>query len=550
MNEILITDRRPQIMDFDGLPIPDRSLVNYEKYNRYIAQAGVKNGIALQATRGCPYHCAYCHKIWPKKHVLRTAENIFREVLLYYNLGVRRIAIIDDVFNFNLENSTRFLKLIIDNGLDLHLFFETGLRGDILNEKYIDLMVEAGLVSITLALETASPRLQKLIRKNMNLPRLRNSIDYICHRYPHVMLGLQTMLGFPTETEQEALMTLDFIKSTQWLHFPYVHVLKIFPNTDMEKLGLEAGISPEVMARSRNLAYHELPETLPFSKSFAFKYQTDFLHEYFLKKERFLSVLPHQLKILTEDEIVGKYNSYMPVHLTCFADLLDFVGVNENELGDVKLLPADFMRVPHLNREIKKAFPGKEPKKNALRILLLDLSQYFSGETDMLYDVVEPPLGLIMLLSYLHRELGEEVKGKIAKSRIDFDSYAELKALLEEFNPQVIGIRTLTFYKNFFNKTVEHIREWEFTGPIIAGGPHATSDFQSVFRETSVDLTVLGEGELTFTELITLILENDGEFPHPGVLETVTGIAFPPGNTKAQLNLEIQTQFYDDLENE
>ncbi|MCP4152402.1 MAG: AMP-binding protein, partial [bacterium] len=217
------TGWRKQISQLDTLPLLDRSLVNYDEYHRFIGLTMVKHSITLMATRGCPYDCSYCHKIWPKQHVVRSAENIFQEVLLYYNMGVRRFAFIDDIFNLDVKNSERFFRLIIENNLDLHLFFPAGLRGDLLTREYIDLMVTAGTVNISMSLETASPRLQKLIKKHLNIQKLRENLEYISSRYPHVLLELFTMHGFPTETEEEALMTLAFIKSIKWLHFPYVH---------------------------------------------------------------------------------------------------------------------------------------------------------------------------------------------------------------------------------------------------------------------------------------------------------------------------------------
>jgi hypothetical protein len=57
---------------------------------------------------------------------------------------------------------------------------------------------------------------------------------------------------------------------------------------------------------------------------------------------------------------------------------------------------------------------------------------------------------------------------------IDFDSFAELKTLLEGFSPQLIGIRTLSLYKDFFHETVQKIRHWGITAPIITGGQGGT----------------------------------------------------------------------------
>jgi len=530
-----LTGTRSPITDFDGLSFPDRSLVNYEKYNRYIGQAMVKNSISLQGTRGCPYNCSYCHKIWPKKHSVRSAENLLEEVELYYNMGIRRFVIIDDIFNLDIKNSARFFKLITKKGLDLRIFFPNGLRGDLLTREYIDLMVEAGTVGLALALETAAPRLQKLIGKHLRLDKLRENITYFCQQYPQVILELFTMHGFPTETEEEAMLTLNFIKNLEWLHFPYVHILKIYPNTDMARLALENGIPAEAIANSANLAYHELPETLPFDKAFTLKYQADFLNEYFLLKERLLHVLPYQLKVLTQDEIVQKYDSYLPADIETFNHLLEFAGIAEKELAVHEFLDEDMFFVPHLNSKIKKHFPGQEeesashkPDDNPLKVLLLDLSQYFSQETRMLYDVVEPPLGLMYVMTHLKRQYKGKVKGKIAKSRIDFDNYTQLKHLLADFKPDIIGIRTLTFYRDFFHQTAAMIRHWGYKVPVIAGGPYATSDYAAILQDRYVDLVVMGEGENTFTQLIGEIIANNGQLPGETVLKEIPGIAYVP----------------------
>jgi hypothetical protein len=291
-------------------------------------------------------------------------------------MGVRRFAYIDDVFNLNIENSSRFFQLIIKNGLNVQFFFPEGLRGDILTREYIDLMIEAGTVMIALALETASPRLQKLIGKNLNIEKLHKNIEYICEKYPQVILELFLMIGFPTETGKEALDTLQFLKSVKWIDFPNLFILKIFANTDMEKLALENGISKEAITRSQTLAYHELPGTLPFMKIFILQYQFDFLNEYFLSRERLLQVLPYQMKLLTEDELVQRYNRYLPTDIGCFTDLLNFVGITYEDLGRERCADEEVMVVPNLNEKMKKCHGEKESEKDALKILLLDLSNY------------------------------------------------------------------------------------------------------------------------------------------------------------------------------
>ncbi len=524
--EPLLTATRPPIRDFDNLPFPDRSLVDYEKYNDYIGHNLVQNVISIQATRGCPFKCAYCHRIWPKTHVFRSAENIFQEVLFNYKLGIRRFSFVDDIFNFNIKNSRRFFELVVEHKLDIQLLFL--MRGDILTPDYIDLMVEAGLVRLGLALETASPRLQKMIQKNLKIDKLQANMQYIAEKHPQVILELYTMHGFPTETQEEALMNLEFIQSIKWIDFPHIFILHIYPNTDMEKLAMDSGIPREAIQRSLDLSYHELPDTLPFDKSFTLKYQTDMINDYFLKKERLLQVLPHQMGVLTESEMLMKYNSYLPVQLNSMDDLLRFFGITREELGVEGCMPEEKVYVPDLNARFKEAFPVHVPAPDAFRVLLLDLSQFFSGKGDRLGNLIEPPLGLMYLLSYLNQQYGERIDGKIAKSLIDFDSFGELKALLEEFRPRVIGIRTLSHFKDFFHQAVQKIRQWGIDVPIITGGPYASSSYKAILQDANVDVVVMGEGEATFKELLDHIMENNGELPAEAQLKEIAGLAFIP----------------------
>ncbi len=518
--KLIETPKRHFIREFDKLPTPDRGLINLQNYRNKIGMASVTNCISIQTTRGCPYECLYCHKIWAKTHVYRSADNIYDEVEYYYKNGVTNFAFIDDCFNLNKEKSIRFFNKIIRNKLKVQLFFPNGLRGDILTPDYIDTMVEAGTRGINLSLETASPRLQKLLKKFLNLEKFKEVMDYIATRHPKVILEMASMHGFPGETEEEAAMTLNFIKSIKWLHFPYIHILKIFPNTEMEEFALEQGVSKEAIMVSKDRAFHELPETLPFPKSFTRKYQAEFMNEYFLNKERLEHVLPHQMRVLSESALAQKYNAYLPVDIKCIRDVIDFarlenVEIPEGYTGEQIIKESIFDHPPEI----------RSTSGDAKKILFLDLSQHFSSHS-MLYNVAEQPLGQIYLLSYLKEQYGDRIDGRIYKSGNDFDSFADLKKLVDDYQPDLVGIRCLTFFREFFHETVSMLRQWGVTVPIFTGGPYASSDYDTILKDKNVDLVAFGEGEYTLGELMDAMFKNDFQMPAAEVLKGIQGIAF------------------------
>ncbi|MCP4151675.1 MAG: AMP-binding protein, partial [bacterium] len=521
--EIAVTPPRSHIKTFDRFSRPDRSLLALGNYKDKIGMASVSNAISLQTTRGCPYECLYCHKIWSKKHVYRSAESIYDEIEYYYKKGVTNFAAIDDCFNLNKENSAELFRLIVKNKLKLQFFFPNGLRGDIMTPGYIDLMAEAGCRGINLSLETASPRLQKLLKKNLDLDKFRKVVEYIALQHPEIMLEMATMHGFPSETEEEAQMTLDFIKEIKWIHFPYIHILKIFPNTEMEEFALSQGISKEDIIASRDRAFHELPETLPFPKSFTRKYQADFLNSYFLNKERLEKVLPVQMNILDESALTQKYNAYLPAEIKSIRDVIEFAGLENVEI------PAGYGQKKQEETGTPSVFssPPKAPTPvpGAKRILFLDLSQHFSTH-DMLYKVSEQPLGALYLLTHLKERFGAKIDGRIYKSGVDFDSFEELRKRVEEYQPQLIGIRTLTFFKDFFHETAAHLRQWSPGVPIITGGPYASSDYDTLLKDNTVDIVCFGEGEYTLGQLVEEMLANQFEMPSNEVLKGINGIAY------------------------
>lgn len=213
---IVRTPPRPLVADLDALPFPDYSLINLERFsNQFLTFTSKisKPHANIMTTRGCPYHCAYCHDILGKKFRARSPENVLAEIRhIHDTYGVTDFQVIDDIFNLDMGRAKRICDLIVRSGMKLTLSFPNAIRGDRVDEELIDMMAAAGTKFISYAVETASPRLQKLVRKNLDLDAVSRAIDYTAKA------GIVTrgffMIGFPTETEDEVLQTIEYAKST------------------------------------------------------------------------------------------------------------------------------------------------------------------------------------------------------------------------------------------------------------------------------------------------------------------------------------------------
>jgi anaerobic magnesium-protoporphyrin IX monomethyl ester cyclase len=212
--KIILNKRREFINDLDNVPFPAWDLIPIDDYcvAPILSMTGFspqKKYMALFSSRGCPYKCIFCTRIFGDMFRARSAENVFNEIFdLYTKYEVREFHVLDDIFNFAPERVNTLCDFIIQSGIKIDLAFPSGLRADILDEEMIAKLKRSGVYYVSLAIETASPRLQKLLKKNMDTVNFLRIVD-ICDRYK-IITGGFFMLGFPGETKAEIHQTINF----------------------------------------------------------------------------------------------------------------------------------------------------------------------------------------------------------------------------------------------------------------------------------------------------------------------------------------------------
>ncbi len=197
----------PFIEDLDSLPFPAWDLVDFDAYARFPNWSGVqveKRHAPLLTSRGCPYGCYFCHNLFGKKIRTRSPQHVLDEMTLLRNeYGIREIHVVDDVFNYDPARAGEICDRIARSKPGFHLAFPNGLRADIMTEELIGKLREAGTYRINYGFETASPRLQKMIGKNLDVPRALETFSRTAAS--GILTGAYFMFGFPTQTREEIL---------------------------------------------------------------------------------------------------------------------------------------------------------------------------------------------------------------------------------------------------------------------------------------------------------------------------------------------------------
>jgi len=210
--EVVVNPPRGYREDLDELPHPAWDLVDLAEYMKVPNWNGVLKGrvhAPIVTSRGCPYNCIYCHDYFGKRVRARSPQSVAEEVgILRGEHGVDEIHIVDDVFNFNRPRALEVCHEIGARYRDMHFAFPNGLRADLMNTELIEALRSIGTYRIVYGVESTTPRLQKQIRKNLDIDKASATIDATSEA--GIITGGYFMLGLPGETREEMLATIDF----------------------------------------------------------------------------------------------------------------------------------------------------------------------------------------------------------------------------------------------------------------------------------------------------------------------------------------------------
>ncbi len=238
-SEVFLNPTRPFIDNLNAYPIPAWDLYDPRPYQYAPRQTHAQDYLpyaGISTTRGCPYHCTFCHNLFGKKLRKRSIDHVAKEFEMLNKQNIRSIEFYDDSFNLNRRHMYDILDLTKSMKQKMNLSFPNGLRVDLLTNDDLDRLKNSGTYYLSVAIETASERLQKLIKKNLDLNLAKQTINESVRR--RIFTNAFFLLGLPTETLAEMKKTVDFACHSP-LHSAMFFTLIPHPATE---IGKAAGI--------------------------------------------------------------------------------------------------------------------------------------------------------------------------------------------------------------------------------------------------------------------------------------------------------------------
>jgi len=206
--------------------------------------------IGLLTARGCNQHCTYCNcaVLSKRKITTHSVERVISELdyLSGYNDHEGGIlSFYDDAFSLIPERAKRICREIIENRIRLPLSCIT--RCDCADEELIDLMKEAGFVSLAFSLESANPKTLRILGKvhkaeDNPSDTLEKEVLFIEKHEKMTAYakkaGIKSvfssvMSGLPLETLEQANKTIEKIDSSSSIDSFAHNLLSVYPGTPL-----------------------------------------------------------------------------------------------------------------------------------------------------------------------------------------------------------------------------------------------------------------------------------------------------------------------------
>ena len=173
-------------------------------YDQYSDSDLAQRVLYVEASRGCPFKCAFCLSALDKTAWAFDLEPFLQALATLYQRGARNFKFVDRTFNLRVETSLRILQFFLDRWQAapkelLHLHFE--LVPDHLPDA-LKAMVErfpAGVLQFEIGIQSFNPEVQARISRRQDNAKTSENIHWLLeHSQAHLHTDL--IFGLPGES--------------------------------------------------------------------------------------------------------------------------------------------------------------------------------------------------------------------------------------------------------------------------------------------------------------------------------------------------------------
>lgn len=252
--DVYINPKKHFIEDLDSIPFPAYDLINLEDY--YVDTSDwhnpkklpIRTSIPIISSRSCPNRCNFCsmYSVMGPRWRPRSPKNVVDEIEYLYNkFDHRHFSFMDDNLTFKKPHVLEICNQIIKRKLDIQFETPNGIAIGTLDQEVLDSLVSAGLVRISLAIESGSDFIRnKIMKKHVSKEKIFEVIDLL-KEYKQLYVKAFFLIGMPEETDETLMDTYNMMKNIN-VDRLYISNVVPFPGTELFKQAIRDNLLLDV----------------------------------------------------------------------------------------------------------------------------------------------------------------------------------------------------------------------------------------------------------------------------------------------------------------
>lgn len=216
----------------------------------------------LKVQDGCDYFCSFCTiPLARGKSRSNTIEETIKVAKQVAETKIKEVVLTGvNIGDFGVYNNENFFDLLkeLDQVEGIDRYRISSIEPNLLSNEIIDFVSQSKRIAphFHIPLQSGSDTMLKLMRRKYLSDLYVNRVEHIRRVMPNAAIGVDVIVGFPQETDEEFIATYEFLRD---LDISYLHV---FPyseraNTTAKKLD---GKVPEKVKQERSKMLRILSE--------------------------------------------------------------------------------------------------------------------------------------------------------------------------------------------------------------------------------------------------------------------------------------------------
>jgi len=205
-NQVLVN---PPCHRFSSEQLTQLSYPDFDQYyHSNKALAGKNDYYVMISSRGCPYQCIFCMQVLGRQVRRRSPESVVDEMEYAIDrYGAHTIYFFDEIFLFNDRTTYDTLELIKKRDLPKRLRWRALTRVNLVDEKLIKSVKEAGCFALEIGIEAGSNEVLKRINKQITTEQTESAVRII--KKAGIAVDANYIFGHPHETVESIKATVN-----------------------------------------------------------------------------------------------------------------------------------------------------------------------------------------------------------------------------------------------------------------------------------------------------------------------------------------------------